>query len=72
MPVDTTAPEKPGDENSDSSFNWDHLGNVMAGLVFHDLILVFVIALVLVILRFAIGYDCSSKQTMQHIKLSEA
>ena len=60
---------KPGD---DSSFNWDHLGNMMVGLLVHDVILVFIIALVLILMRFVCGYEYSSKQPSKKPMFSEA
>ena len=69
-----TEPEKPG--NPDSSFNWDHMGNVLAGLIFHDFLLVFIIVLVLIVLRFGFDFDFfrkddAKKENMKHM-FSEA
>ena len=65
----TEAPEEPGD---DFSFNWDHFGNVVVGLMLHDFILICVVAVILLILRFVVGYNWFSKRPISSLNLSKA
>ena len=51
------------DQPVEPSFDWNHLGNVLAGLIFHDFILVFIIAAVLIAAKRICNFDmCRARQ----------